>query len=293
MKIGSAMTDQTNTATLGCFVYRPGTKKLYAVVSRHAFSIKGQPVFTKKSIPFSVGSVEEISPDTLLENDRINLDATLVGLKDNIVRSLKEKSFIVRRDNKDITLTSVFNPEAIRVAKSKGELPPQIKALHYIVWHCGQKSLEREKSFHRFGAIVPEMTADSFAYNNQFGIISAADIAVNRFVFAERHNRPGDSGGAIYQDDGTLIGFNGGGIGARPSKEYDQKATAGGFYRLAHDVFNHFGVKLATWDNRLEWMPVDVVLSESSGEEDEDPFGGADPFASGNFKVNSSYQAKK
>ncbi|OOG37068.1 hypothetical protein B0E51_17340 [Rhodanobacter sp. C05] len=134
--------------------------------------------------------------------------------------------------------------------------------MHLMVWHCGQKSEAYSK-----------IDVDKFAYNQQFGVISIADMLDKTYIFSERHNRPGDSGGPIYMDSGELVGFDGGGSGNMlPTETFGKGTTDKGFYRLAHDVFTHFGVTLATWANRADWLPPNPV-DEIGDDEDDGPFG--------------------
>lgn len=242
MRIGcSISTSNGGSATLGCFVVKRIVKhKLYAIVSKHAFETVNSIVYSgnKRSV---IGKVIQVTPNLPISQSHKELDAALVELSDEVARSLTQESLAINRGSTKIQLKNVFNPSPYR---TRGPLSPTHTAMHLMVWHSGQISEQ-----------LAGAQLDTFAFNHQFGTISIADIAKERYRYAERHNRPGDSGGPVYQDDGTLIGFNGGGAGPELPTELG-KGTAGGFYRLAYDVFSKFGVALATWENRDHWLPL-------------------------------------
>jgi hypothetical protein len=268
MRIGSCLSNGDQQATLGCFVFKNGgPKKLYAIVSRHAFREVGDAVFKKNK---KVGFVSEVTPDMPPIRNHEELDAALVELDDNLVRKLEARAFTVRRNDKDLVFHSVFDPSSYREVKVRNaELPPQLKAMHLMVWHCGQKSEAFAKH-----------EIDKFAYNEQFGVIAISDMVDNTYIFSERHNRPGDSGGPIYRDSGELVGFNGGGSGkVLPTEKFGKGTTDKGFYRLAHDVFTHFGVTLATWANRADWLPPNPVKEIDPFGDDDGAIAWVDPWA--------------
>lgn len=233
MKIGSKITCGHGAGTLGCFVVKTGERSLFAIISKHVAAAGDGAVFYGTT---QVGHVVQRTDD--------DLDAALVKLTSYGTSLVKEDSFTIKRDNNILTLDTVFDPPPYR--NTTQELPNYYQAMHLMVWHCGATSQ----------AYAEAMNVDTFAFNSQFGVIAIADMMRGSYIFQERHNRPGDSGAPIYMDTGALVGFNGGGAKASlDAQTMGVNATAGGFYRLAADVFADLGVSLASWANRQAWQP--------------------------------------
>nr|WP_199040386.1 hypothetical protein [Dyella sp. ASV24] len=274
MQIGSELTSSTRTATLGCFVHKPGERGLYAIVSQHAFK-QGDVVLHDRT---AIGSVVDMTD--------AELDASLVKLNSTAASGIDKNSFKIHRGAECIKLQSVFDPSPIRAAKDQPATSPdrrRIEALHYMVWHEGKTSGQ-----------LAATNVDSFSYNSQFGVIAAKDIMNGRYAFEERPTRPGDSGGPVYLDNGQLVGILGGGISKPlPMVKIGQSlaidtGSLGAFYRLAFDIFEKLGVQLATWQNKIEWREMGSLSSSSRSGSSSSSSSGFDHEDFGNYKPNDN-----